>query len=247
MNIVRIELADKSALARWGESVRVHTGDTGYLLHAAMRKAFGGHAPQPFVWLKERREILGYGLAGENELRAALNAACGCGDNAWLYRAFNLSTPCCKPFPARWTPGDVLRFRVLACPIRRFKSIREDRTVRTQEKDAFLLDCEQSRREGLPVPGREESYARWLTEQLTRDQAAVLRICRIQGIHMVRPVRRGKAGHDGAPFRLVGQRPEVLFSGELAVNSPEAFASLVARGIGRHRAFGYGMLLLQAA
>jgi CRISPR system Cascade subunit CasE len=243
MNMVRIVVADRSALLRWAETARIFSKDTGYLLHAAMRRAFGGYAPQPFVWQEERGEILGYGAAGEGDLRAVL--AGNLGENGWLGRAFCLPEPCCKPFPTRWTQGTVLHFRVLACPIRRFKSDGENQPRRTREKDAFLLDLETSRREGRPAPTREESYIGWLTEQMEGRGAASLRACRIRGRRLMNPVRRDRAGHDGPPRPLSGKRPEALFSGELAVNDPEAFAALVARGVGRHRAFGFGMLLLK--
>jgi CRISPR system Cascade subunit CasE len=36
-----------------------------------------------------------------------------------------------------------------------------------------------------------------------------------------------------------------LLRGELTVADPDAFSALLARGVGRHRAFGYGMLLLR--
>ena len=35
--------------------------------------------------------------------------------------------------------------------------------------------------------------------------------------------------------------------GILAITDPTAFADLLARGVGRHRAYGYGMLLLRPA
>jgi CRISPR system Cascade subunit CasE len=245
MNMARIVLADMSALLRWSETVRLCARDTGYLLHAALRGAFGVNAPQPFAWLEERGEILGYGPAGEEDLRAALDTPGGGKGKEWLLRAFRLPAPCCRPFPVRWTPGTLLRFRVLACPVRRFKSSREEHPGRLQEKDAFLHAREKARAEGRVEPTREETYIRWLSEQMAGGQAASLRACRIRGMRLVTPVRRGTAGHEGAPRLLAGQRPEVLFTGELAVDAPEAFAALVARGIGRHRAFGYGMLLLR--
>jgi CRISPR system Cascade subunit CasE len=39
--------------------------------------------------------------------------------------------------------------------------------------------------------------------------------------------------------------PDAVFTGVLQVLDTTAFAALVARGIGRHRAFGYGMVLLK--
>jgi CRISPR system Cascade subunit CasE len=38
-----------------------------------------------------------------------------------------------------------------------------------------------------------------------------------------------------------------VFNGVLEVTEPGTFASSLARGIGRHRAFGFGMLLLRQA
>jgi CRISPR system Cascade subunit CasE len=41
--------------------------------------------------------------------------------------------------------------------------------------------------------------------------------------------------------------PDASFSGVLVVEDPEKFAGLLAHGVGRHAAFGYGMLLLRPA
>jgi CRISPR system Cascade subunit CasE len=43
------------------------------------------------------------------------------------------------------------------------------------------------------------------------------------------------------------ERPNAVLEGTLTVGDPDAFARLLARGIGRHRAFGFGMLLLKPA
>jgi len=37
-----------------------------------------------------------------------------------------------------------------------------------------------------------------------------------------------------------------LIGGTLSVRDPEAFAAALAAGVGRHKAFGFGMLLLRA-
>jgi CRISPR system Cascade subunit CasE len=39
--------------------------------------------------------------------------------------------------------------------------------------------------------------------------------------------------------------PDVTFAGTLLVADSAAFAALLARGVGRHTTFGYGMLLLK--
>ena len=41
--------------------------------------------------------------------------------------------------------------------------------------------------------------------------------------------------------------PDVGFSGVLVVHDGEKFARLLSHGVGRHTAFGYGMLLLRPA
>ena len=39
--------------------------------------------------------------------------------------------------------------------------------------------------------------------------------------------------------------PDALMRGVLTVTDGQAFAELLARGVGRHRTYGYGMLLLR--
>lgn len=102
------------------------------------------------------------------------------------------------------------------------------------ELDAFLL-------EALRNPGtrlrRGEIYLGWLQEQLgaaadlDRDASRLARFQRVR-------VARGNAMVEG---------PQALFFGELTVKDPRAFGKLLRRGIGRHRAYGYGMLLLRPA
>ena len=41
--------------------------------------------------------------------------------------------------------------------------------------------------------------------------------------------------------------PDAVMRGILTITDAEAFFNLLTRGVGRHRAFGYGMLLLRPA
>jgi len=39
--------------------------------------------------------------------------------------------------------------------------------------------------------------------------------------------------------------PDAIVHGVLVIHDPAAFSALLVRGVGRHRAYGYGMLLLR--
>ena len=73
-------------------------------------------------------------------------------------------------------------------------------------------------------------------------QAARLEDFTLDGFANVRLLRKA----EGAGRRDF-QRPQALLGGILQVQDGDAFHTLLARGIGRHRAFGYGMLLLRPA
>jgi CRISPR system Cascade subunit CasE len=88
-------------------------------------------------------------------------------------------------------------------------------------------------------------YAEWTRKKL--DQSGVdIESLRIDGLESSDVVRRGgdRAGANGSrPLaRIPGHA--VTVAGTLRVANADQFAALLARGLGRHRAFGYGMLLL---
>jgi CRISPR system Cascade subunit CasE len=67
---------------------------------------------------------------------------------------------------------------------------------------------------------------------------------RIDGLESSEVVRRGRDQAKGSrPLaRIPGHA--VTVAGTLRIADPDGFAALLARGLGRHRAFGYGMLLV---
>ena len=109
-----------------------------------------------------------------------------------------------------------------------------------KEIDAFLLEA---LRRHPTAPGsmvkenrtREAVYLDWLAERLapaaTLDRPAS-RLARFRRIR----VARGDRGPEG---------PAATVHGTMTVTDPSAFARLLAHGVGRHRAYGYGMLLLR--
>ena len=88
---------------------------------------------------------------------------------------------------------------------------------------------------------REAVYAEWLSQEFERRQGADVDPSSVQLISF----RRTRS-----LYREGGQRsegPDAIVRGILVITDGEAFARLLARGIGRHRAYGYGMLLLRPA
>lgn len=212
--------------------------DLGYCAHAWLAATFGPLAPKPFrlldpgtAWRKDRPlQWLSYSAYDGTTLReqaetfAAPLALAVC-DPAELTLA--------KRMPAAWTAGRRLGFEVLTCPVSR----------RDTEKDVFLRAIETTGVNDESV-SRAAVYARWLTHRL--EPAAVVESANLDRFRLMRMMRREQADAEQEKRRLRRMvYPQALLRGELTVRDGEAFAAVLARGMGRHRAFGYGMLLLK--
>src|SRR5206468_4103770 len=94
----------------------------------------------------------------------------------------------------------------------------------------------------IPVP-REQVYRDWLATKVNKTgvTGAVLERVRIAAISRERLVRRTH-GNERKARRL--ERPDVRFEGDLAIVDGERFHNWLGHGIGRHRAFGFGALIL---
>ena len=232
---------DSQRLAAWAARHRLLDlqGDLGYALHALLRAAFGEHAPQPFRYLDAEQGLLAYTHLNDAALAQCVAladpdvaAALGLGQTL---RQSGLSV---RPFPTQWAAGHVLGFEVRVRPI-----IREGKTGR--ERDAFLAAVEKSDNRDLD---RSEIYVQWLRELLLRQGGAELvgaSVTRYQLLGVTRKTKKD-ALDDARRSRLVSG-PDAVFAGQLRVTDPQAFAQLLAGGVGRHRAFGFGLLLLRSA
>ena len=143
-----------------------------------------------------------------------------------------------RPFPTQWAVGHTLGFEVRVRPI-----IREGKTGR--ERDAFLAAAEKA---GDSRLDRGEVYGQWLRDLLARQGGAELmdaRMTRYQQLGVTRKSQKGGA-NDVRHSRLVSG-PDAVLAGQLRVTNSQAFAQLLANGIGRHRAFGFGLVLLRPA
>ena len=232
---------DPQRLAAWAARHRLldSQGDLGYALHALLHAAFGEHAPQPFRYLDAEQGLLAYTRLSATELaqHAALadpDVAAALGLGQTLHHA-GLSA---RPFPTQWATEHVLGFEVRVRPI-----IREGKTGR--ERDAFLAAIEKS--DGSELD-RSEVYVQWLRELLARQGGAELVDASVIRYQMLGVTRKSqKNSSDDARHSRLVSGPDAVLTGQLRVTDPQAFAELLARGVGRHRAFGFGLLLLRSA
>lgn len=237
MSLTMLHLApDLGRLFEWARLRGLPTGgDLGYACHSALRAAFGAQAPQPFMLEMPRQgeaRILGYGTAGLDELRRHRETFA----NPLAAAAFPDAGLAAKAMPADWRCGLRLNFAVRVCPV-----VRRDRDGRRDavcETDAFLAAAGRTRAE-QPLE-REAVYRDWLCAALERDGAVRLIEASLSAFRRVRVARL-----DAARKAHSGEKPDASFVGLLEVADPVAFANLLARGVGRHRAFGFGMLLLR--
>lgn len=240
--------------------------DDGYGWHALPAAAFGGLAPKPFR-LVERPgspvQLLAYTPHDSSALinQARISAAPG------VYRALAIDALDHKPMPAAFRVGQRFGFEVRVRPTVR-QDYRDPNTGavdrrRSRERDAFLaaVDAEPRPRGGRPEIIREKVYQDWLAARLTgaaRLDPASFRLAQLNRAMLLRP-RQADRDPDLAQRRELvrigslksgikgeqGGSPDATLQGTLEVEDSGAFHALLARGVGRHRAFGFGMLLLR--
>ena len=249
LNLVRVPIAT-NALARWaGERgwVQRRGGvvafDEGRALHHLLNEVFGPGVIRPFRLLVPPRRTSGnvyaYSALHGEALRASA-AAHALPDHLRVLFPDRLES---KPMPDGWRVGHRLGFDVRVRPVRRLGSdldTTSGRVAKGAEMDAFLLEALHRYRDesgGMAQESRNRNvvYLDWLAERL--DPAATLvrsasRLVRFRRVS----VARGGHGLEG---------PDATIHGTLTVTDAGSFAALLARGVGRHRAYGYGMLLLR--
>jgi CRISPR system Cascade subunit CasE len=224
---------DPRKLATWAtrHGLLSPDGDYGYALHALLTAAFGKQAPKPFCYLGTRQGLLGY-----SELDAAalkISAGLATPDVAGALELDGLDA---RPFPTAWRNGQLLGFEIRVRPV--------VRTNDGRERDAYLHALEKASLTSA-TPQRESTYGEWLNRHLQTCRAATILNASMDGFRLARVVRRSRDDKTGERKLRGINGPVALFSGQLQVNDGDAFARLVTSGIGRHRSFGFGMLLLR--
>lgn len=233
MSLTMIKLEpDMGRLIRWAEARRlfVHYGDDdlGYALHALLTATFDTLAPKPFALLREPHRplsLLGYSPLTGSELRDQALALA----EPDAAEAIGLPSFAAKTMPERWQAGSRFGFSVRVRPM--VRTDREGDRTRTREVDSFVLSPPQSQ--------RGDVYGAWLQAHI--PGAEIERVA-LESFQLSRVARRN------ATRVLTAQRgPDATLAGVLQITDAAEFGASLARGIGRHRTFGFGMLLLKPA
>jgi CRISPR system Cascade subunit CasE len=207
-------------------------------LHGHLNALFGDLLPQPFhsVPLRGDLEVLGYCQSDEAVLRQQAETF------AHPLVLDSVKRLASKAMPSAWRPGQRLGFEVRVCPVVRLSSDL-GKFKKGKELDAFLATCLRQG-EGVDV-SRLDVYRQWLQQRC--DGAARLLQVDLKQLAQTRIFRRHqeRQGPGGGRRGKVLERPEALLQGELEIVDAVAFHRLLARGIGRHKAFGFGMLRLR--
>jgi CRISPR system Cascade subunit CasE len=215
--------------------------DDGLALHHLLGEVFGPAVLQPFRLMVAARALNGtvyaysYLDADELRCRASTSLTPGHADVIALDRLRSLPRPA-----ASWRNGQRLGFDVRLRPVVRVSSSLAGRTADGQEVsfrkgaevDAFLAAALRDQ-----SVTREGAYLDWLAARLTPAAQLDFDASRLARFQRIRVQRNGR--------RVEG--PDAVVHGNLTISDASAFAELLARGVGRHRAYGYGMLLLRPA
>jgi CRISPR system Cascade subunit CasE len=239
LHLVKVPLrADRMVAIAKRRGIRVRDLDDGYLVHCLLSELWQERAPTPFVLRGNGRavDIWGYSPGDAATLIAHAKAF---GDPSLLDALAGVDQITSREMPCL-AAGRSVGFVVRVCPVVRL--VRTTNGHRAgAEVDAFLGKCFSAPNDA--PPSREVVYRDWFAHRL-RDPAAVgatLTRVRVAGMTRARVVRRTQGNVREARSL---ERPDVSLEGELVIQDGVAFLRTLARGVGRHCAFGFGALMV---
>ena len=219
--------------------------DEGRAIHHLLAETFGPGVLQPFRQFVapggKQSQVYAYSRLDAAALRAAANS----------YALPEASTICdltqlaAKVMPEQWRSGRRLGFEIRERPVSRLLKplpAAGGAFAKGAEVDAFLLEAMRNFPTGEAAEtsmlkagrSREAVYTDWLAQRL--KGAATLQ----PGVRLTRFQRLRAARKNCSP-----EGPDAILQGDLIVDDSAGFQELLAQGVGRHKAYGYGMLLLR--
>ena len=222
-------------------------------LHHLLVQCMGDLSPRPFRKLSQQGDaqgrVLGYTTRTVEEIALEVETYA----DPQQQRIILLETLESKEMPSEWRVGRELGFEVRTRPVIRPQRRMDRVTPQTMQGhldgrlraglNCDVLTWEQVLRQGTdnPEPAlREEVYPRWMADRLNRQGGAEADPAhiRLDGFRLTAEVGR-KSGARGWML------PDAVMRGRMTVKDPVKFRELLELGIGRHRAYGFGMVLLK--
>ena len=225
--------------------------DPDHGMHCLLKECFGDTAPKPFRVIADKGKrfgvLYGYGQSSVEEMK---DMAAMCADPLQS-RIFPPERIHGKPVPANWPEGKRLGFDIRVRPIKRL--IKDQEKIEEMEErlgytrhlwpgsecDVYMVEMAHSRGMEIPPRARHQVYAEWLSHQFDMIGGARLEAnnVRLHAFQITAAVRKLHARSS--------RGPDVEMRGNFIITDPDRFMYMLARGVGRHRAYGYGMLMVK--
>lgn len=239
LHLMRVPLrAERLVALAKRRHISIRNLDDGYLAHCLLTELWQSHAPAPFVLRGGARSLDVWGYA-RSDAPTLVEHARAFGDPGIVQAIDDLNAISSRPMPI-FERGRRVGFLLRACPVARLANVGNGHHAGA-EVDVFLAKSLSAASNGSVT--REHVYGQWLNERLADTGTCGARIdqVRIAALSRARLVRRTQ-GDDRRAKTL--ERPDVRFEGDLIVEDGETFLSFLARGVGRHKAFGFGAMMI---
>lgn len=256
--MVRLVIQAKAVLAH-AQQYRVYSEqqtviDWGYFLHLYLTDLFGDCAPRPFfidechvdgrALQTSRLVVLGYTTLDRETLsQDAMHFA-----DPGVWSGVDWSQTQTKPMPLQSKVGQRFGFKIRCLPAS------SPNRLFGQEKETDIYLVRRARGDDSLLD-RSKIYSEWLRGQFEKQQGARMLQAYMTRFSISTMVRREVPKGGLLPKNILQldraartfMRPDAVLEGQLTVNDLSAFQLLLRNGLTRHRAFGFGMILLRRA
>ncbi len=213
-------------------------GDLGYAFHTVFSGALGELSPKPFAWCAPGTRSGGSGgrvlCYSSSPLPALMEHASSFAEPT-LRTLLNVESAASKAMPDEFAEGTRLGFRVRIRPVVRTGKARDG--TGGKERDAYIDGTTGREHE----TGRATCYLQWMEARLLAGGAS-MEHGTLDSFTLSRIMTRDRSGKKSRRDAPTG--PDAVAMGTLTVTDSKQFQVLLGRGVGRFRAFGFGMLLL---
>ena len=226
---------DLRSLYRWMGTKRID--DVDLAMHSVLAETMGVLAPKPFRLMITDGATTG-ALYGYSETRAEdLAEAITTFADPMHLEIIPPSTLQGKEMRTGFPPGTHLGFEVRIRPVVRHTT--RALSAPRAECDAWMHQTYHRGEAPTEALSREEVYAEWLRSRMEEHGGVTVATGRLRLTAFRRTVAHRKSRSKPT------EGPDAVIQGQLATGDPDSLDRMLRNGVGRHKAYGYGMVLLR--